>query len=238
MTKIQTIIDLVNTHQKTTISLKDFDTLSFYPTEGKTHFEQFLITDRVNALLRLLVLYRFGLNASFVFGNESYGFSRTIEGAEEDTTETTEEGPCITTRTQTGESLFGYLIGLLGISQLVVQSWYIAYNQEHYNTKEKILPLPSNEGWSEYLKDDVFVMVAPQPELIITQDTVYVHKDATWRIDLEKVIKEYSVVLKEFLDTYKDKATISHDHYIPWILSWFHGLVSVRSLEYVSEDSA
>ncbi|MBW3018871.1 hypothetical protein KY329_01650 [Candidatus Woesearchaeota archaeon] len=217
------ILSLVNKHFGKEFDSSDYEKIDLFP-KGNLDFENFLVMQRVWKFQKLLVLSKLAFQNKFFAGNE---VTRLAFYDEDNPRDDIEYGITVVDAEFLGDWLFYYFVKSLSVAQIIIPYAYSPYEHKHFNKEGEVKfgELWPGENCGPSFQDEFFV----SDGLIIRSDCIYAKPELAAKI--RELLSKFNNTFKDFVDKNKNACTVSHYEYIEWLLSWFPGLINVRSLE-------
>ncbi len=213
----------------------DFEQIELFPLEGvKPHsFEEFLIRSRVHLFLKLFILNQLE-DTSFVPAHEElirHKIDETKSETEEDNNwiPIGDFGPNIFNCAYSINQLFEEYLERTAVSALLIRERVKTEGVGRIGTEGPINL--ENELVNLWGAPEIFIMVKPKMELIITDKDVFVDKENKELIENVKgVVKTHKEQFAKFVEKYKETC-VPHAVYVEWLMKWYPGKVHLRSIE-------
>ncbi|MEK6823357.1 MAG: hypothetical protein AABY13_05985 [Nanoarchaeota archaeon] len=196
-----------------------------YARKNPDSFQQFLINDRIRPFLQLKILWQFCNESEFLVGH-----GQTKELAFNDDDEMTSEhefGPSLCAIRCSDEQLFDMLLYRLGFTMLFLR--------EGPRMTRLLTLRGEHKPRGEFqLHDEAFILVKPEPNLIITETRVHVLKGTRMEKEMRSLLAYHAAFFDDFLTEHPSKKTgvIPHEVYVDWLMTWFPGRIRLKSLGY------
>lgn len=220
---IKEIIDIVNKEFVLNINPLNLKSIKLYDAQNTNEFQRYLINSRIRLFQKLMLLNSLEEECQFVFATtnliaEKYNFE----------TECNDEknfGVTIIKESFSRKETFEYILNKLGFLAVTTKNRALPYLYSFFKKNGEI---KKEEGWERWMQDNIFILINPGKELIITESEVLYNKDdkETEKI-LNNIISYQDIQFTEFLERYKDKC-VPHEIYIDWIMKWFPGKIHIN----------
>lgn len=217
-------LDLVISHFDKSFNLEEFERIMLFE-EGSSSFENFLVVNRVRVFQKLLVLFHFALKFRFFAGNEDTRLQYYEEDCDVDDSEKSEihYGCSVVDNTYLGDWFFYYFVQSLSVSQVIIDYAYSPYDYKRFNSDGEIKFDKAGYCGKVFL-NDFFV----SDGLFVLESCLYAKPALASKI--RSLFDEFESTFSDFVANNKDVSMVSHEVYTEWLLSWFPGMIHVRSL--------
>ena len=194
--------------------------LKIQTPELSTPFEQFLWESRCLPLLQMRILNKLFWSEEFRCIGEVSEESHE-DDAGEDRPVSTPLGIGVFEPVCSGENTFYILLERLGLLQIKIP--------EHPSLDASNILLNGNapkakSGCLVSAESDIFV----SESFTFSRDTILIKKEFVEKA--KDIMDEHLFFFKKFLKEHSKNITLSHEEYIPLLLSWFPGRITIRQL--------
>lgn len=196
---------------------------SFTP---KNDFQKFLLESRVMPFLRLKVLHHLARDEGCLLGYESVEYWMDVGEGEEapETRLMAAHGPVMLDKRFPNELVFNYLLAELGFAQVLMKECAVL---EDTTRVDKDGPVKAFDHWFEMPKG--LIIVVPEKAVLVGEELWFDPRKFEEGF-VENLVSYHQKFFADFLEKYKDDC-VPHELYVDWLLGWFPGRVSVKSLE-------
>ncbi|MBD3318448.1 hypothetical protein GF342_00905 [Candidatus Woesearchaeota archaeon] len=216
------IVKLANKTAKRDIDVDSLQSLPLFSFNDANRFQQFVVHERLRPFLMMKIIFHLGRKAKWMIGNGDTAYVQEYSpGATP-----RECGPTILPSLYGGTEVFQHLVASLGFLHIDTSDSPAVKYQERISSKGEKVKAPL--GWHESLLQEVLVCL--DLPLVISETRVYYPSTPGLITDIMTLLSFHKNAFDKFLNEYKEKC-IPHEIYVKWLLSWFPGMVRVRSLE-------
>jgi hypothetical protein len=205
------------------IDLPELVEIALYNRKPRAYsFEEFLVNDRLLVFARMKLLFELALKSDCKIGHGKIEYDQFPSCDEEKSTTRTLE-PSVLRETFSIKQAFNYLIP--DFTQLIRE------DLANVHTSDREFVTSSPEGWgshhSAYPKEEVMV-TTNRPYLIVTQTAVHVESHLVE--ETKAILRGCAESFDQFLEEAANAPSVPHEWYIKWLLTWFPGMIKVRTL--------
>lgn len=180
---------------------------------------------RVMPFLRLKILHHLAQDAECMLGFELVEYWMDLGGGEyQESKLMATHAPVVIDRRFPNELVFNYLLAQLGFSQLLVKECAWIEDAPRLDRKGPVKAL--DDGFEQ---TKGLIVIVPEKAVLIGNEVWYDPRKFEESF-VDNLVSYHERFFADFLEKYKEDC-VPHELYVDWLLGWFPGRVSVKSLE-------
>ena len=207
------------TKKKILKDLKEIDLTKYF--KNLDSFQRFIFEERVVPFLFLKILFHFYKEKGYILGFKQHLYEYYV-GEDYETEDT---GPSVMKKEITGEEAFDFFISRLGLP-LIISKNRIEPDSENLIERKK--PLKECLPYSQFIGEFI-VLNKDKIKFALIKNEIFCNEEI--KNIIIGLLEHHKKFIDPFLKKVKKLPSVPHDWYGEWLVEWFPGKVSIRTLE-------